>query len=88
MQKKDVNIPEHHKLKKINFKRKGENNEHEYWTYAVFDEFGTQVSTIEYWEIMPSFQSIIGYRKYNMSGKIIEENLNLKCKNQYIHSKT
>jgi hypothetical protein len=76
--KKMLNVPVDHELKQIRFKAKGGMAQNEYWTYAELDTEGNQVSKIEHWETMSGLKVKSGYQKYDMSGELVEEKLNLQ----------
>jgi hypothetical protein len=70
---KQFNVPEKHELKQLKYKAKGGMAQNEYWTYAEINESGEQVSEIEHWETMSGLKVNSGFRKYDMSGKLLEE---------------
>ncbi|WP_345858299.1 hypothetical protein [Shewanella algae] len=70
-------VPEENALEQVKYKAKGTMAQNEYWTYEERDPKGNLVSTIEHWDCtsLNNLKTDSGYRKYDPSGKLIEEKL-------------
>ncbi|WP_101227012.1 PIN domain-containing protein [Colwellia sp. 75C3] len=72
--KKKFGIPDKHELKKVTYNVKSGMSQEEDWTFHELNESGELVSIIEYWNttsIVPPFDFNAGYKKYDLTGKII-----------------
>ena len=72
-------VPENHILVNIRYEEKGSRVHGEYWAYEERDEAGCVVSIIEYWDgVSPgSLTAENGYRKLDLTGKLIVEKRSL-----------
>ena len=70
---KRFNVPENYEVIQTGFKVKGSLAQNEYWDYEILNTKGVKIFTIESWDCTNFKKSNIGFRKYDLQGKLIED---------------
>lgn len=71
-----IGLDDGHALKETAYREEGMMAENRFWSYEETDQTGKTIATYEYWECVssePPFRNSLGYRKFDMQGKQIEE---------------